>query len=102
MRGGEKGCERAVFRESELLREGRGPFFWQGTEVQCKGYLPGYYSTRYLNEDSNSGSWPLYYGDETLTNGRYYNGCMPTLPRAIANAYTGYEMDVLKHDNAWA
>ncbi|KAJ9694944.1 hypothetical protein PVL29_010431 [Vitis rotundifolia] len=83
MRGGEKGCERAVFRER--------------TEVQCKGYLPGYYSTRYLIEDSNSGSWPLYHGDETLTKGRYYNGCMP---RAIADAYTGYDKDVLKHDNA--
>ena len=45
------------------------------------------------------GSWPLYHGDETLTNGRYYNGSMP---RAIADAYTGYDKDVLKHDNAWA
>lgn len=48
---------------------------------------------RDLNEDSNSGGWPLYYGDKTLTNGQYYNGF---LPRAIADAYTGYDKDVLK------
>uniref|UniRef100_F6HEZ1 Uncharacterized protein n=1 Tax=Vitis vinifera TaxID=29760 RepID=F6HEZ1_VITVI len=64
-----------------------------GTKVQCKSYLPGYYSMRDLNEDSNSGGWPLYYGDKTLTNGQYYNGF---LPRAIADAYTGYDKDVLK------
>ncbi|KAK6242686.1 hypothetical protein SCA6_008075 [Theobroma cacao] len=64
-----------------------------GTKVQSKSYLPGYYSMRDLNEDSNSCSWPLYYGDKTLTNGQYYNGFFP---RAIADAYPGYDKDALK------
>ncbi|XWS34158.1 hypothetical protein CRYUN_Cryun21dG0016100 [Craigia yunnanensis] len=64
-----------------------------GTKVQSKSYLPGYYPMRDLNEDSNSCSWPLYYGDKTLTNGQYYNGFFP---RAIADAYPMYDKDVLK------
>lgn len=64
-----------------------------GTKVQCKSYLPGYYPMRDLNQDSNSCSWPPYYGDKTLTNGQYYNGF---LPRAAAEAYSGYEKDVVK------
>ncbi|OMO71910.1 hypothetical protein COLO4_27938 [Corchorus olitorius] len=64
-----------------------------GTKVQSKSYLPAYYSMRDLNEDSNSCSWPLYYGDKTLTNGQYYNGFFP---RAITDAYPGYDKDVLK------
>ncbi|GMI90254.1 hypothetical protein like AT1G69360 [Hibiscus trionum] len=64
-----------------------------GTKVQSKSYLPGYYSMRDLNEDSNSCSWPLYYGDKTLTNGQYYNG---VFPKAIADAYPGYDKDALK------
>ncbi|KAK8647502.1 hypothetical protein V6N13_121238 [Hibiscus sabdariffa] len=64
-----------------------------GTKVQSKSYLPGYYSMRDLNEDSNSCSWPLHYGDKTLTNGEYYNGYFP---RAIADAYPGYDKDALK------
>lgn len=48
---------------------------------------------RDLNEDSNSCSWPLYYGDKTLTNGRYYSSFFP---RTIANAYPGHDKDVLK------
>ncbi|XVE53165.1 hypothetical protein DITRI_Ditri02bG0181900 [Diplodiscus trichospermus] len=64
-----------------------------GTKVQSKSYLPGYYSMRDLNEDSNSCSWPLYYGDKTLTNGQCYNSF---LPRASVDAYPGYDKDVLK------
>ena len=48
---------------------------------------------RDLNEDSNSCSWPLYYGDKTLTNGQYYNSFFP---RANIDAYPGYDKDVLK------
>ncbi|KAF2325439.1 hypothetical protein GH714_028706 [Hevea brasiliensis] len=48
---------------------------------------------RDLNEDSNSCSWPLFYGDRVFTNGQYYNGF---LPRAIADVYTGYDKDVVK------
>ncbi|KAB2031737.1 hypothetical protein ES319_D05G325400v1 [Gossypium barbadense] len=64
-----------------------------GTKVQSKSYLPGYCSMRDLNEDSNSCSWPLYYGDNTLTNGRYYSSFFP---RTIADAYPGRHKDVLK------
>ncbi|XP_039044686.1 uncharacterized protein LOC120184236 isoform X2 [Hibiscus syriacus] len=64
-----------------------------GTKVQSKSYLPGYYSMRDLNEGSNGCSWPLYYGDNTLTNGQYYNGFFL---RAIADAYPGYDKNALK------
>ncbi|KAH7516039.1 hypothetical protein FEM48_Zijuj10G0092200 [Ziziphus jujuba var. spinosa] len=64
-----------------------------GTKVHCKSYLPAYYSMRDLNEDSNSCNWPLYYGDKTLTNGQYYNGFLPS---AAADAYPGYDRDVVK------
>lgn len=64
-----------------------------GTEVQCKSYLPGYFSMRHCNQDSNDCSWPLHYGDKMLTNGQYYNGF---LPRAVADAYSGCDKDVIK------
>ncbi|KDP41264.1 hypothetical protein JCGZ_15671 [Jatropha curcas] len=48
---------------------------------------------RDLNEDSNSCSWPLYYGDGTFPNGQYYNGF---LPRSIADVYSGYDKDIVK------
>ncbi|XP_022726036.1 uncharacterized protein LOC111282286 [Durio zibethinus] len=64
-----------------------------GTKVQSKSYLPGYYSMRYLNEDSNSCSWPLRYGDKTLTNGQYYTSFFP---RPSIDAYPRYDKDVLK------
>ncbi|KAL3501473.1 hypothetical protein ACH5RR_035922 [Cinchona calisaya] len=64
-----------------------------GTQVHCESYLPGYYSMRDLNEDSNGSSWPLFYGDKTITNGQYYNGY---IPKAIADAYPGYDKDQLK------
>ncbi|EEF50793.1 uncharacterized protein LOC8289151 [Ricinus communis] len=64
-----------------------------GTKAQCESFFQGYFSMRDLNEDSNSCSWPLYYGDRTFTNGQYYNGY---LPRAIADMYPGYDKDVVK------
>ncbi|XP_027099896.1 uncharacterized protein [Coffea arabica] len=64
-----------------------------GTQVHCKSYLPGYYSMRDLNDDSNSSSWPLFYGDKTLTSAQYYNGY---IPRTITDAYLGYDKDQLK------
>ncbi|TYH96587.1 hypothetical protein ES332_A12G187200v1 [Gossypium tomentosum] len=64
-----------------------------GTKVQLKSYLPGYYSMRDLNEDSNSCCWPHYYGDKTLTNGQY---CTSFFSRAIVDVYPGYDKDSLK------
>ncbi|XP_070016188.1 uncharacterized protein [Nicotiana sylvestris] len=64
-----------------------------GTQVHCKGYLASYYSMRDLNEDSNSSSWPLFYGDKTLPNGQYCNGFTS---RTITDAYPGYDKDILK------
>ena len=48
---------------------------------------------RDLNEDSNSCSWPLFYGDKTFTNGQYCNGFSP---RVIADVYPGNDKDVVK------
>ncbi|KAL3336513.1 hypothetical protein AABB24_029252 [Solanum stoloniferum] len=64
-----------------------------GTQVHYKGFLPSYYSMRDLNEDANSSSWPLFYGDKTLPNGQYCNGFTP---RTITDAYPGYDKDILK------
>ncbi|XP_010258199.1 PREDICTED: uncharacterized protein LOC104598027 [Nelumbo nucifera] len=64
-----------------------------GTKVQCKSYLPGYYSMRDLNEDANSGSWPLYYEDKNLRSGQHYNSF---LPRPTTDGYLGYDKEVLK------
>jgi hypothetical protein len=64
-----------------------------GTKVQFKSYWPGYYPMRDLNENSNSCSWPAYYGDKPLANGQYYNGF---LPRAATDLYSAYDKDVLK------
>ncbi|KAE8673270.1 protein O-linked-mannose beta-1,4-N-acetylglucosaminyltransferase 2-like [Hibiscus syriacus] len=64
-----------------------------GTEVRSKSYFPGFYSMRDLNEDSNSCSWPLYYGDKTLTNGQYYNSFFPN---AVADSYPQHDKDRLK------
>ncbi|XP_061369679.1 uncharacterized protein LOC133312492 [Gastrolobium bilobum] len=61
-----------------------------GTKVQN---LPGYYSMRDLNEDSSSCGWPLFYGDKTLTNGKYYNNYLPS---ATADACSVYNKDVVK------
>ncbi|KAF5449558.1 hypothetical protein F2P56_029990 [Juglans regia] len=64
-----------------------------GTKVHCKSLLPGYYPMRDLNENSNSCSWPLYYGDKTFVNGQYYNGFQL---RAPTDLYPGYDKDVVK------
>lgn len=48
---------------------------------------------RDLNENPNSCSWHLYYGDKTLVNGQYYNG---VLQRSAAESYPGYDKDQLK------
>ncbi|CAI9756170.1 unnamed protein product [Fraxinus pennsylvanica] len=48
---------------------------------------------RDLNEDSSSSSWPLFYGDENLTSGQYYNGFMP---RTITDRCLGHDKDALK------
>ncbi|XAR65242.1 hypothetical protein NMG60_11009291 [Bertholletia excelsa] len=64
-----------------------------GTKVHCKNYLPGYYSMRDLNEESSSTYLSAFYGDKTLSNGQYYNGC---LSRNLANLYPGYDKDTLK------
>ncbi|KAJ6891617.1 hypothetical protein NC651_024961 [Populus alba x Populus x berolinensis] len=64
-----------------------------GTKVQCESYFPGYFSMRDLNEDSNSCSWPPFYGDKTFTNGQYYNDY---LPRVVADAYPANDKDVVK------
>ncbi|KAE8710189.1 protein O-linked-mannose beta-1,4-N-acetylglucosaminyltransferase 2-like [Hibiscus syriacus] len=64
-----------------------------GTEVGSKSYLPGFYSMRDLNKDSNCCSWPLYYGDKTLKNDQYYNSF---LPKAIADSYPQHDKDRLK------
>ncbi|XP_015164814.1 uncharacterized protein [Solanum tuberosum] len=64
-----------------------------GTQVHYKGFSPSYYSMRDLNEDANSSSWPLFYGDKTLPNGQYCNGFTS---RTVTDAYPGYDKDILK------
>lgn len=46
-----------------------------------------------LNENSNSCSWPLYYGDKNMVNGQYYNAFRP---RAVTDLHPGYDKDVVK------
>lgn len=48
---------------------------------------------RDLNEDCNSSSWPLFYGDKTSTNGQCYNLFVPT---TVTDRYLGYDKDALK------
>ncbi|CAL1360313.1 unnamed protein product [Linum trigynum] len=64
-----------------------------GTKVQRESYIPGYFQMRDLSDESNSCSWPQYYGDKTFANGQYYNGF---LPRAITDTYSGYDKDLVK------
>ncbi|XP_038886625.1 uncharacterized protein LOC120076785 isoform X2 [Benincasa hispida] len=64
-----------------------------GTKVQCKSSLPGFYPMRELNNDSNSHSWHLYYGERSFTNAQYHK---VVLPRASANGYLGDDKDVVK------
>lgn len=44
-------------------------------------------------EDSNSGSWPLYYGEKPLSNGQYCTNGYLTRP---PDGYLGYNKDDLK------
>ncbi|CAN4122115.1 unnamed protein product [Withania somnifera] len=64
-----------------------------GTQVHYEGFLPSYYSMKDLNEDSNSCSWPLIYGDKTIPNGQYCNGFTS---RTITDAYPGYDKEILR------
>lgn len=64
-----------------------------GTKVQCRSYLPGFYSMKDLNEDSSSSNWPMFYADHALANGQYCNGFFPS---TITNSYSGYEKYALK------
>lgn len=48
---------------------------------------------RELNNDSNSHSWPLFYGDRSFTNAPFHK---VVLPRASANGYLGDDKDVVK------
>lgn len=63
-----------------------------GTEVHYKNSFAGYHSMRNANEDSNNSSW-LFYGDNTLTNGHYYDALTP---RTVTDAYPGQDKDELK------
>lgn len=48
---------------------------------------------RELNNDSNSHSWHLFYGERAFTNAQYHN---VILPRSSANGYLGDDKDVVK------
>nr|XP_043611733.1 uncharacterized protein LOC122583386 [Erigeron canadensis] len=63
-----------------------------GTEVHCKSSFERY-SMRDANEDSNSSSWPVFYGDKPSANSHYYNGF---IPRTISDTYPGCNKDALK------
>ncbi|MCL7049355.1 hypothetical protein MKW94_016664 [Papaver nudicaule] len=75
-----------------------------GTAVQCKSYSPVFHPMRDLNEDANSGNWPVYYDDnKMLKNEQYYN-CF--VARSEMNGYSDYDREVLKqtileHDNVF-
>ncbi|CAA2989872.1 Hypothetical predicted protein [Olea europaea subsp. europaea] len=64
-----------------------------GTKLHCESYLTGYYSMRNPNEDSSFTSWPLFYGDKSLTNGQCYNGFTP---RIMKDVYSGYDKNALR------
>ncbi|PIA62948.1 hypothetical protein AQUCO_00200753v1 [Aquilegia coerulea] len=64
-----------------------------GTKVHCKSYFPGYCSMRDLNEDADSGSWPMYHEDKMLMARQYYNDF---LPRPATDGYSEYDKEVLR------
>ncbi|KAI3893459.1 hypothetical protein MKW92_039383 [Papaver armeniacum] len=75
-----------------------------GTEVQCKSFTPAFHSMWDLNEDANSGSWPVYYDDKVLKKEQYYNCYMAG--SEMENGYSDYEKQVLKqtileHENVF-
>ncbi|XP_058081357.1 uncharacterized protein LOC131229416 [Magnolia sinica] len=63
-----------------------------GTKLQCKSYLPGYYSMRDLNEDANTGSWSLFFDEKMLKSEQYYN---VFTPRPV-DGYSECDKEVLK------
>lgn len=66
----------------------------EGTEVQLKSCMPGYYSMRDLNEDPNGcNNWPLHYRERHLPNGQIYN-C--SLAGATADSCFDYDKDAVK------
>lgn len=48
---------------------------------------------RDLNEESSSCGWPLFYGDKTPTNGKYYDSYLPS---ATTDACSVHDKDVVK------
>lgn len=50
---------------------------------------------RDANEDSNSSSWPLFYGEKSLNNGHYYNGF---IPRTISDDKDALKQKMLEHE----
>uniref|UniRef100_A0A7N0UJM0 Uncharacterized protein n=1 Tax=Kalanchoe fedtschenkoi TaxID=63787 RepID=A0A7N0UJM0_KALFE len=64
-----------------------------GTKVQYKSYLPGYHPMGELNDDSNSRTWPVYYGDKPSSNGQFHD---PYSQRTIADGYFGYHTEAVK------
>ncbi|KAI0504801.1 hypothetical protein KFK09_015754 [Dendrobium nobile] len=57
--------------------------------MNCKSYIPEYYTMRGLKDTGNS--WPLFY-DDKLLNGHLHNGCMFT----SLNGYSEYDKEMLK------
>ncbi|MCL7024871.1 hypothetical protein MKW94_007222 [Papaver nudicaule] len=74
-----------------------------GTEVQCKSYSSAFHSMWDLNEDANSGNWPVHYDDKVLKKEQYYN-CYTA--RSNMDGYQDYEKEILKqtileHENVF-
>ncbi|KAK6928147.1 Protein of unknown function DUF863, plant, partial [Dillenia turbinata] len=67
------------------------------TEVQCKAYLPGYYSTKDLNDENR---WPLYYEERALGNGEYYDMLFrrPTIDSYLGDNKAQLRQTILKHE----
>ncbi|KAI3927415.1 hypothetical protein MKX01_027646 [Papaver californicum] len=75
-----------------------------GTQIQCKTYSSAFHSMWDLNENANSGSWPVYYDDKVLKKEQYYNCYMAR--SKMENGYSDYEKQVLKqtileHENVF-
>ncbi|KAK6913305.1 Protein of unknown function DUF863, plant [Dillenia turbinata] len=71
------------------------------TEVQCKVYLPGYYSAKDLNEENGNTRWPLYYEGRALGHGEYYD---MLFRRRTNDGYLGdnkaqLRQTILKHES---
>ncbi|KAL0916789.1 hypothetical protein M5K25_014328 [Dendrobium thyrsiflorum] len=57
--------------------------------MNCKSYIPGYYTMKGLKDTGNS--WPLFY-ENKLLNGHLHNGCM----FSSLNGYSEYDKEMLK------